>query len=73
MHGEVADGEELAIAFVIGEREERWIQRAQKSGRAAAMLHVGPVVLADRGEVERIPRGDEGELLLAEGIALAVR
>ncbi len=34
VHGEVAGGEELAVAFVIGEGEERWIQRAQKTGRA---------------------------------------
>jgi hypothetical protein len=46
VHGEVPGGEELAIAFVIGEGELRWIHGAQNSARAAAVLDIRSAVLA---------------------------
>ena len=68
--GEVAGGEQLAVALVIGKGELRRIDHAQKSPRPAAMLHVGPAVLAHGREIKGIARGDESAFLFAERVAL---
>ncbi|MDB6036279.1 MAG: hypothetical protein JWM99_120 [Verrucomicrobiales bacterium] len=68
--GEVAGGEHLAVALVVGEGESGRTEDVQEAGRATTMLHVGPAMLADGRHVERVARLDKDAFLAGERVAL---
>jgi hypothetical protein len=68
--GEMAGGEELAVAPEIGEAKLIGAENFQKARRPAAMLDVGPAVFSDGGQVETVARGNEIGFLGGEGVAL---
>ena len=66
--GEVSSREHLAIAFVVSERELRSADDPEKPRRAATVLNVGPAILGDGRNVERVSRLDETALLIGERV-----
>ena len=73
VNGEVPGGEQLAVALVIGKGEQRRIDHAEKSRRAAAVLQIRPTVLAHGREIKRIARGNEGAFVVTKRVALGRR
>ena len=51
--GEVAGGDVLPVALVVGESQRVLVDDAQEARRAAAMLHVGLALGVGGGEIER--------------------
>ena len=67
---QVARGEQLAVAAVIGEAEGALIEHPQKPHRPAAVLDVGRSRLGEAGQVEAVAGADEGDLPRPEAVGL---
>src|SRR5262249_8867740 len=56
---QIARGEHLAIARVIGESERLGIQHSKEPGMSATMLDIGPTAFANGCNIKTVPRLDE--------------
>jgi hypothetical protein len=66
---QIAQADVLLVAAKVREADERRVDYVNEAFGAAAMLHVGPAGLADRGHVEAVAEGEEGLLVRAEGVS----
>ena len=70
--GDIANADVLPVAAEIGKAERFLVEYLEEAGRAAAVLHIGPAGLRNRGHVEAVARCDECRLVFAKAVGRPV-